>query len=125
MFEETVRIIAGTLKPGEACTCSVASVYAFGGDGCQELGINPGDALNIDLELLEIVKDIGPEDDNPEARIAAAEEAKSRANQVFKTGNTEEALASYSRVLTILEQDYNWHPDLKQSVQRLRSRVHS
>lgn len=104
IFEESVRMVLGTMRSGERCSCSIGAPYAFGGEGCKELGIPADAVIHADFELVAVEKPGSHAESNPENRLLIAEDAKTKANKMLIAGEIPGALRLYSNALNVLEQ---------------------
>jgi tetratricopeptide (TPR) repeat protein len=91
--------------------------------GSDELDIAPDDVIQCDLELVAVVKESTAAEADPENRILMAEAAKSNANKMLIAGEIPGALRLYTNALNVLEQDFNWIPELKSQSRMLKMAV--
>jgi hypothetical protein len=85
ILEETIRRALATMRAGEHSRVHVRAEYGFGGDGCAELGVAADAAIDLDLELHEVLGEApAPVNESPEARLARAQEIKAVGTQMYK-----------------------------------------
>lgn len=98
-WEKTVE----TMKVGECASVTIHPDLAFGNAAINGGQVPAGSTLLFDLELIEICTvqdDVGSL--SAEERMKAAMEAKDAGNQLFKTGDHQQAQRSYADALRLL-----------------------
>eukprot|EP00039_Didymoeca_costata_P010238 m.137324 g.137324 ORF g.137324 m.137324 type:complete len:478 (+) comp14751_c0_seq4:210-1643(+) len=124
ILDDSIRTVLSGMHKGEKCVVSIDPSYAFGALGCEHFHTSADAAVQVELELVDIVKQgKSLEEQVPEHRIQVAEDCKGIANNLFREGKYNEALRVYSKTLSVLSQDYRWVPEIKETSRLIKMAV--
>ena len=110
------------MKKGEKALVMVTPKYAFGDAGSEsfKVAVPAGETVTYEVTLSDIVKVKEIWDLSENEKMAAAQEAKEKANAAFKAGKYERAIKLWRRAKQTIQHDDNFLEENKRASKALK-----